>query len=174
MRCSFSTVRTYAIDLHKFLFNALTCVGAPYIWGAKGLTQWTPAGLVDRAPWAFDCSGLVTYSLLNSSAEVGTFNPLDWRGTHGAKQLAEALSAHNVLRENLQLGDLCFFGNPGAITHVAIYIAKDCMLEAGGGDRNTKTLQDAERRNARVKVSNYMRRDLVCIRRLPKELTVTT
>ena len=77
---------------------ARNCLGAPYVWGADG-------------PNSFDCSGLTLFVY----RQVGVSLPHSSRAQIGAGQ--------RVSRNDLQAGDLVFFGSP--IHHVGIY--------AGGG-----------------------------------------
>ncbi len=92
-----------------FLRAALSRVGMPYVWGAAG-------------PRAFDCSGLVQWSL----AQAGVIMP------RVAADQARTGPAVPVSR--LQPGDLLFYHTdptaPGYISHVAIYLGKGWMIQA--------------------------------------------
>ena len=81
----------------------------PYVWGAAG-------------PTAFDCSGLVQWSL----AQAGVAMP------RVAADQARTGPAVPVSR--LAPGDLLFYHTdptaPGYISHVAIYLGKGLMIQA--------------------------------------------
>ena len=81
----------------------------PYIWGAAG-------------PAAFDCSGLVEWSL----AQAGIRMP--------RVAADQARTGPAVPVGQLQPGDLLFYHtdptDPGYISHVAIYIGNGQMLQA--------------------------------------------
>ena len=81
----------------------------PYVWGANG-------------PTAFDCSGLVQWSM----AQAGVVMP------RVAAQ--QALTGPLVPLSQLAPGDLLFYHTdptaPGYISHVAIYIGDGEMLQA--------------------------------------------
>lgn len=91
-------------------------LGLPYIWGGAG-------------PMGFDCSGLALQAVyaggrvvprLDTNMHVGA----DFRTTHF---LYESDLPHVPL-DHRRRGDLVFFGEP--ITHMAIYLGHDRILEA--------------------------------------------
>jgi cell wall-associated NlpC family hydrolase len=92
----------------KLLTEAMSHLGKEYNWGSAGPDQ-------------FDCSGLTLYV---SHKVLG----LDLPDT--AAHQFETIPKH-VERSRLQPGDLIYFGSK-RITHVAIYLADNMMLEAGG------------------------------------------
>ena len=96
-------------QLSVFLRAAVSRVGMPYVWGAAG-------------PTAFDCSGLVQWSL----AQAGVAMP------RVAADQARTGPAVSVSR--LQPGDLLFYHTdptaPGYISHVAIYLGRGLMIQA--------------------------------------------
>jgi cell wall-associated NlpC family hydrolase len=80
-------------------------MGKPYVWGAIG-------------PNAFDCSGLVQFVF----GRTGRAEPRTAQQQYNASQ---HLSAQQVAR-----GDLVFFGAPGAVYHVGIYVGGGQMIDA--------------------------------------------
>ncbi|MGL4739353.1 MAG: NlpC/P60 family protein, partial [Sarcina sp.] len=84
---------------------AKTFLGRPYIWGATG-------------PNAFDCSGLTYYVYKHFGQYIGrtTYTQID-QGTP-------------VSLNNLEPGDLIFWGDPSAPYHVAIYIGNGQYIQA--------------------------------------------
>jgi peptidoglycan DL-endopeptidase CwlO len=133
------------------LAYALGMVGKPYGWAAEGPNQ-------------FDCSGLVQ-ELLRS---VGMDPPGD--------QTAQTLYNHfeqKGIWNKYCAGSLVFYGKTNAtITHVAMMIDSYRVIEAGGGGSHTKTVEDAERDHAfvRVRLLKY-RPDLVAVIR-PQYVTI--
>jgi peptidoglycan DL-endopeptidase CwlO len=92
-----------------FLAAALSRVGMPYVWGGAG-------------PTVFDCSGLVQWSM----RQAGIVMPR-----------VAADQAHTgplIPVADLEPGDLLFYHTdptaPTYISHVAIYIGNDLMLQA--------------------------------------------
>jgi cell wall-associated NlpC family hydrolase len=96
-------------QLQAFLTAAESRVGMPYVWGAAG-------------PAAFDCSGLVQWSL----AQAGVVMP---RVAADQAQAGPAVSL-----SQLAPGDLLFYHTdptaPGYISHVAIYLGDGEMIQA--------------------------------------------
>lgn len=78
-------------------------LGAPYVWGASG-------------PDSFDCSGFTQFVF----RQVGVQLPRVSRDQINAGQ--------RVSREDLQPGDLVFFGSP--IHHVGIYVGDGMMIHS--------------------------------------------
>ena len=108
---------------------ATRLIGAPYLWGGNGPH--------------FDCSGFVQEVL----ASVG-IDPRD-------DQTAQALYNHfeKFAEETLTRGSLLFYGaSRDKITHVAIHLGEGCMIEAGGGDSSTTTLERANEQGAMVRI----------------------
>jgi len=92
---------TYSSD--AVIAYASNFLGVPYVWGGT-----TPAG--------FDCSGFVQYVF----AHFGISLP---RVASDQQNVGTYVS-----RENLQPGDLVFFGDPAH--HVGIYVGNGCMINA--------------------------------------------
>ncbi|MCZ7661630.1 MAG: NlpC/P60 family protein [Thermoleophilia bacterium] len=82
---------------------AMQYLGVPYVWGGA-------------SPSGFDCSGLVLYAY----AKVGVSLPHSSRAQYGY--------GVPVSRDELQPGDLVFFGSP--IHHVGIYVGNGNMIDA--------------------------------------------
>ncbi len=93
-----------ALEIANF---AMTFVGYPYVYGAE------------HPDYGFDCSGLVYYCF-------GQFG-------HSLKRTADDQMDNNgvaVSRDNLQVGDLVFFGNGAYANHVGIYIGNENFVHA--------------------------------------------
>ncbi|RJQ55137.1 MAG: hypothetical protein C4521_02870 [Actinobacteria bacterium] len=82
---------------------AYSRLGCPYVWGASG-------------PNSFDCSGLTMWCY----SQVGISLPHSSAAQYGC--------GTHISRDNLQPGDLVFFGNP--IHHVGIYVGGGNMIHA--------------------------------------------
>jgi cell wall-associated NlpC family hydrolase len=88
-------------------------MGKPYVWGAVG-------------PNAFDCSGLVQFVF----GRTGRVEPRTAQEQYNASQ---HLSPQQVTR-----GDLVFFGAPGAVYHVGIYVGAGQMIDAAHAGTNVR------------------------------------
>jgi len=101
----------------RFLTAAISRVGLPYVWGAAG-------------PRAFDCSGLVQWSL----AQAGIAMP--------RVAVDQARVGPQVLVSALQPGDLLFYHTdptaPAYISHVAIYLGNGQMIQAPEPGQNVE------------------------------------
>jgi len=116
-------------------------IGIRYKWAGK-----TPAG--------FDCSGLVC-ELLQSVGLLPDKTTLSSRGLYAKYKDRTVDTPH--------AGCLLFYGR-SKITHVAIALDNELMIEAGGGDSRTKQLVDAILRRAFVRRRRINRRsDLVAV-----------
>ena len=80
-------------------------LGTPYLWGGT-----TPSG--------FDCSGFTQYVYRHFGVSVG-------RTTYD--QINDGVG---VSREQLQPGDLVFFGKGGDPTHMGMYVGNGAMIHA--------------------------------------------
>jgi len=96
-------------ELVRFLTAAESKIGLPYLWGAAG-------------PGSFDCSGIVQWSL----AQAGVVMP--------RVAADQARTGPMVPAAQLHAGDLLFYHTdptaPTYISHVAIYLGNNLMLQA--------------------------------------------
>lgn len=84
---------------------AETALGRPYLWAASG-------------PARFDCSGLTMWAYRHAGVSL----------PHSSR--AQIGYGSRVSRDNLQPGDLVFFGSP--IHHVGMYVGGGDFIEAPG------------------------------------------
>ncbi|MDI9239216.1 C40 family peptidase [Lysobacter sp. LF1] len=90
------------------LMRAISLVGTPYRYGGN-----TPEG-------GFDCSGLVTYvyrDMLSLSLPRTSRDLAAWQGPR-------------IAPERLAAGDLVFFGQGKAVSHVGIYVGEGRFVHA--------------------------------------------
>ena len=96
-------------EVQAFLRAAVSRVGMPYVWGAAG-------------PQAFDCSGLVQWSM----RQAGIVMP--------RVAADQARTGPQVSLSQLVPGDLLFYHTDGTaptyISHVAIYLGNGLMVQA--------------------------------------------
>ena len=101
-------------------------IGKSYIWGGDGS---------GKCGGGFDCSGLV----LECLTACGLYDGPDTT----AQGLYKALCSNGWMEVPRRLetdGDVLFFGKDRShITHVAIAIDSELMVEAGGGGSKCKT-----------------------------------
>lgn len=132
--------------MNRLVDYALSFVGLPYRWGG------------DDPILGFDCSGFVQEIL----ASVGE----DPKGDQNAHSLFLHFKRYGTIQKgNISgEGDLAFFGTQSRVTHIAFCIDKYRMVEAGGGGSLIRTREDAEIKNAYVRVRPIDTRfDLVSI-----------
>lgn len=105
--------------------------------------------------FALDCSG-ATCEALKSVGVLSTFEDFSSRDLREALLVRGHKSTKNISR-----GAILFFGQSKEYpTHVAIAIDDKRMIEAGGGNSSTLTIEIARARNAFVRV-RPIRKDLV-------------
>ena len=114
-----STTLSAAEDL-TFLKAGLGRQGLPYVWGASG-------------PNSFDCSGLVQWAMARAGIQM-------------PRVAADpARTGPAVPVSQLQPGDLLFYHtdptDPGYISHVAIYLGNDEMLQAPQTGENVEVVK---------------------------------
>lgn len=90
------------------LMRAISLVGTPYAYGGN-----TPAG-------GFDCSGLVNYIYRDM---------LDLKLPRTSAALA-AYQGPRIQPRQLTAADLVFFGAPGKVSHVGIYVGEGRFVHA--------------------------------------------
>ncbi|WP_223786011.1 NlpC/P60 family protein [Myxococcus sp. AS-1-15] len=143
---------------NAFVVAVLSQMHEPYRWGGKGERDSATNQRV------FDCSGLVTWAL----REVG--GP-DWRYSHNTDVLlAQCLAVPK--EEELLPGDLVLYHRKGApldAEHVMVHVGGGVVVGASGGGSTTRTLADATKANACVKVFGSLdyRARRMGLRRLP-------
>ncbi len=99
-------------------------VGKPYAWGANG-------------PDSFDCSSLVQYVFKNAAGmnlPRTTYDQVKVGQTVYQKSQA---NGQPVSANNLQVGDLLFWGSESAPYHVAIYIGNNQYVNAATPEQGT-------------------------------------
>lgn len=119
-------------DPDLFRAHALSFLGLPYIWGG------------DDPVRGFDCSGLAQEILAAFGADPS--------GDQTAQGLLNYFIGHGTFGTP-QLGALAFYGQSRtAITHVAVCLDSNTVIEAGGGGSKTLTEADAAKQNAYVRL----------------------
>lgn len=123
--------------MHEWEKRNLVCKIA---WSYKG-TFYTWGG---DDPSGFDCSGLII-ECLKSTGDLPRGG--DWR----ARDLFKMF--RRVERQHIQKSDLVFWANAqGIIIHVEIMLNDTLSIGASGGGGKTKTLEDAIKSNAFIKI----------------------
>lgn len=123
----------------------MSWIGTPYIYGGSSF-------------YGLDCSGLVIEALKS----VGEL-PAHYDGT--AKHLYDYFVSHGEPRKSPEFGCLAFFGSSNMlVSHVAICLDSQRMIEAGGGNSQTKNRDDAKTASAFVRIRPISnRRDMISL-----------
>lgn len=122
---------------NELVVYAHNLIGTPYVWGGS-----TPAQ-------GLDCSGLLYWIQRTAGSDVGRYNAATY-----------ATMGEQIPIGQQRPGDFLFFGSP--VTHCAIYVGYEKMIESRGGRKNT-----ADKPGTGVVISPVTRRhDLVCVRRV--------
>jgi cell wall-associated NlpC family hydrolase len=116
------------------LSRALRFVGSPYVWGG---TSERPQRLSGRlVPGGFDCSGFVwrVYKLEVVAGAPGLSQTLKGRTTYAMS--AEVATSARVSLDELQPGDVVFFGSrgprskPSEVGHMGIYVGNGWLVHS--------------------------------------------
>lgn len=161
-------------DVKRFLESCFKRVNCYYTWPDKS-NQYSGKDLKGASySDVYDCSGLVTASLYESSGTA-----IDHRATWNANRLMKACAEVSDPKP----GDLCFYGpSRGVITHVMVYIGM-CyprpdnipkewrVFGASGGGRTTLSPEIAKEQDAKVTgyKSHLYRPDFIAFGRLFKD-----
>lgn len=108
---------------------ALRFINAPYIWGGQGP--------------GFDCSGLCL-ELLKACGVVSS------KYDTTAQGLFNATTSGAIVKPKAHA--LSFYGKMGSVTHVAYCLNEFLCIEAGGAGSNCKTIEDAQKLGAFVRI----------------------
>lgn len=135
------------MNTRELMINeALRWREVPYVWGGNSFT-------------GVDCSGFVQ----NILKCIGKCPPVDCT----AQSLLAFCQKQTTIftlssGPEIDEGDILFFGkSKDTITHVAISLNSELMIEAGGGDHTTYTADLAKLRDAKVRI-RPIRKDLIC------------
>jgi cell wall-associated NlpC family hydrolase len=97
-------------------------LGTPYAWGGGGTRGPGPGIDPDAGVIGFDCSGLTQYAYGRAGIQI----PRNSKAQYAALP--------KVSSNSLQAGDLVFWGSdagdPGSITHVALYLGGGRIVQA--------------------------------------------
>jgi len=125
-------------------------MGVHYNYGTTETRGDDPVG-------GFDCSGLVS-ECLRSIGLIGNSERLS------AQMFYDLFSQEDEIPVSIEIGCLVFYGKSKTrISHIAIAINKDQVIEAGGGSSSTHEEHEAAVRNAFVRIRPiHYRSDFVC------------
>ena len=138
---------------------ARSFLGTPYFWGGESPVlafKLSLKGVIQVG--GFDCSGFVRW--------VGKASGwIPFKGDQTSQMLFNRFQKKEINLELVQSGCLAFYGkNKFSITHVAIIINDNRIIECGGGGSSCKTVKDAQKLGACVRELAFgHRKDLVAI-----------
>jgi cell wall-associated NlpC family hydrolase len=108
-------------------------IGTTYAWGGGTLTGPSGGSPPDAGVVGFDCSALVRYAIYQGSGGTITL-------PRTSQSQYDATKIHTVTLDQLQPGDLLFYGGPTSVHHVALVSGNGRMIEAPqSGQRITET-----------------------------------
>jgi cell wall-associated NlpC family hydrolase len=118
----------------KVLQVAVNLIGYPYVWGGTSSRPQTLFGVSSRG--GFDCSGFVWRVFKLQRYAGGEALAATIRGRTAAQMAAEVPRAKRIRFEELEPGDVMFFGRGGrraraaAIDHAGIYLGGGWMINS--------------------------------------------
>lgn len=133
--------------MEHLLYDVMvSCLNVPYVWGGNN-----PLGGLDCSGFALWCLHSIGLWTTGDTTAQGLYSHFKLTGTELDKE------------DELPIGTLIFFGaDKDHITHVALAIDSEHMIEAGGGGSKCKTPTDAAKIGACVRIRPISsRRDLV-------------
>jgi cell wall-associated NlpC family hydrolase len=98
-------------------------LGQPYAWGGGTLNGPSPGIAPDAGVEGFDCSSLTRYAIYQGSSGQITL-------PRTSQAQYDATKTSPVPINQLQAGDLLFWGGPSTVHHVALYTGGGTMIEA--------------------------------------------
>jgi cell wall-associated NlpC family hydrolase len=120
----------------KVLQTAVNLIGYPYVWGGTGPVAQTLQRVASRG--GFDCSGFVwrVFKLHRYAGGEALAQTLRGRTAAQLAAAAEAARAQRISLEQLEPGDVMFFGRGGrraraaAIDHTGVYLGGNWMIHS--------------------------------------------
>lgn len=118
----------------KILQRAFNLIGYPYVWGGTSSGEQALFGSHSRG--GFDCSGFAWRVYKLESYAGGERLSATLRGRTAAQMAGEVPKQRRMAFENLQPGDLLFFGRGGrraraaSVDHMGIYAGNGWMIHS--------------------------------------------
>jgi cell wall-associated NlpC family hydrolase len=118
----------------KVLQTAVKLIGYPYVWGGTSSGPQTLFGVTSRG--GFDCSGFVWRVFKLQRFAGGEALAATLRGRTAAQMAAEVPRARRIGLDELEPGDVMFFGRGGrraraaAIDHAGVYLGGEWMINS--------------------------------------------
>ena len=130
------TLPAYTPWQKRILSTAFSFVGFPYVWGGTSEKQQTLFGVTSHG--GFDCSGFVwrVYKL-QAYPDGGTLG-VSLKGRTTMQMSGEIPPAQRIGFDDLQPGDVVFFGakgrksKPAQIDHAGIYVGSGWFVHSSG------------------------------------------
>ncbi|HEX2288585.1 MAG TPA: NlpC/P60 family protein [Gaiellaceae bacterium] len=124
----------YTAWQRRVLQTAVNLIGYPYVWGGMSPAPQTLQGVASLG--GFDCSGFVWRVFKLHRYSHGGALAQTLRGRTAAQMAAEVPGARRISLEQLEPGDVMFFGRGGrraraaAIDHAGVYLGGNWMIHS--------------------------------------------